>query len=265
MIAICVLVVATMAAAFETGERLALLMQKYGTDKGHHHHYYRFYEQLLSKFASRPIRLLEIGVDSGRSMAMWQEYFPDAELIVGIGYGDSFKANACGSSVQCYRGDQSNMTFLNEVLQRSGGNFDIVIDDGSHVPHHQYVSFQRLLHPGGVEAGGVYVVEDVETSYWKNGASLYGYTIQHAGVGGMCSFVEYAKSLVDVINREFSTIVGNPTERRIRSVEFSSNAVAFSIGSDDDVQRMNRPYRFSAARGTWQTVPTKISSIDCHK
>ena len=64
-----------------------------------------------------------------------------------------------------YYGDQSNTTFLSHFLERSGGNFDVIIDDGSHLPSHQVISFEALWK--SVVPGGQYIVEDTETSYWK--------------------------------------------------------------------------------------------------
>ena len=50
-------------------------------------------------------------------------------------------------------------------------------DDGSHLPTHQRVSFEALWP--AVVPGGLYAIEDIETSYWDlsqtSRASLYGY------------------------------------------------------------------------------------------
>ena len=43
------------------------------------------------------------------------------------------------------------------------GPFDIVIDDGSHAPAHQVASLTALWPH--VKVGGVYLVEDLHTSY----------------------------------------------------------------------------------------------------
>ncbi len=48
------------------------------------------------------------------------------------------------------------------VLQDN--RYDIIIDDGSHVPQHQIISLACLLP--ALNPGGLYIIEDLETSYW---------------------------------------------------------------------------------------------------
>ena len=43
------------------------------------------------------------------------------------------------------------------------GEFDIVIDDGSHVNKHILASFKQLV--GKLKPGGIYVIEDLGCSY----------------------------------------------------------------------------------------------------
>ena len=38
--------------------------------------YSRYYEPLLAPLTQAPVRLLEIGVEDGRSLAAWRRYFP---------------------------------------------------------------------------------------------------------------------------------------------------------------------------------------------
>jgi cephalosporin hydroxylase len=44
-------------------------------DKGTTHSYIEKYEEILAPYRDRPITLVEIGVESGGSLAMWAEYF----------------------------------------------------------------------------------------------------------------------------------------------------------------------------------------------
>jgi hypothetical protein len=228
------------------GEDVSLreLFRKHNTDKGYTHHYERQYERLLAPFRYQPVRLLEIGADGGASMAVWRDYFSDAELLAGIGYGAGFNANApaCKSAVHCYYGDQANVTFLDWLLVDSGGRFDVIIDDGSHLPEHQFASLRRLLERDALVDGGLYIIEDVETSYWRPGSTLYGYEMRGTGLHGACSFVERMKPLVDVVNRRFIhanfTTMSTAVDRRIESLEFSQNMIVMRMAHIDSERWM---------------------------
>lgn len=69
------------------------------------------------------------------------------------------------------------------------GALDIVIDDGGHTMKQQINSFEELYPK--VKPGGVYLAEDLHTSYW----SEYG-----GGLKEPDSFIEYSKNLVDQLN-----------------------------------------------------------------
>ena len=115
----------------------------------------------------------------------------------------------------------------------NGTSIDVIIDDGSHAPQHQLVSFVQLFPT--LADGGLYMIEDVETSYWdrKGGAELFGYKIE-AGIGTRGSAVESFKQLPDVLNRQFLgdssySVFGaqhkQQVDHRIASVAFSRNCI----------------------------------------
>ena len=80
---------------------------------------------------ARPLRMLEIGVNAGGSIAMWRSYFGD-------GF-DEFEYHGIDINPECARfhrpsvnehvhiGSQLNRTFLREVVA-AFGPFDIVLD-----------------------------------------------------------------------------------------------------------------------------------------
>lgn len=55
-------------------------------------------------------------------------------------------------------------------MARYAGPFDIVVDDGGHFMEDVILSFKTLLPH--VRAGGMYVVEDLHTSYWTSHGKL---------------------------------------------------------------------------------------------
>ena len=103
---------------------------------------------------------------------MWVDYFESAQ-IVAFDIGD-WITEMRSDRLRIIRGDQSDVRFLSTLAPelrtlRSPGDqrgFDLIIDDGSHHPRHQMVSFLYLFEHA-LEGGGTYIVEDVETSYWR--------------------------------------------------------------------------------------------------
>ena len=140
-----------------------------GTDKEGAHSYTQAYERHLERFRDLPITLLEIGVGGyadarygGASLRMWKDYFP-AGRVIGLDIED--KRHFAQDRITILQGDQGDAAFLDDVA-REHGPFDIVIDDGSHQCRHVLASFAALFRH--VREGGVYVIEDLQTSYWTD-------------------------------------------------------------------------------------------------
>lgn len=135
---------------------------KYNADKSSRfHHYLDFYQDILPDQSFKG-RLLEIGVMDGLSMKMWREYYPDAEII-GIDIKDMsmFHNSDWGvpESVQLLTLDGTEAKDMRPL-----GKFDIIIDDGSHYMKAQQQSFE-LLYYSQLNKGGIYILEDLWTSY----------------------------------------------------------------------------------------------------
>lgn len=130
---------------------------KHGSDKATFHKYLDFYEKHLPgrEFSGR---LLEIGVMDGCSMRMWREYYPNAE-IVGIDTGLQWDLKIDG--VTLLELDGTDPKALKPL-----GMFDIIIDDGSHYTADQQKSFEHLFY-SQLNPGGLYILEDLHTSYRK--------------------------------------------------------------------------------------------------
>jgi hypothetical protein len=153
--------------------RLAIV---HGTDKWGAHFYTPVYHRLFAHLRDRAVRLLEIGVGGvefakvgGASLAMWADYFPNGRIL-GI---DLFpKEMTFGPRISVERGSQDDAAFLTR-MSAEHGPFDIVIDDGSHYPAQVSASFDTLFPL--LADGGLYVIEDVQTTFWPEfGGSLDG-------------------------------------------------------------------------------------------
>jgi hypothetical protein len=161
---------------------------KYGTDKSSlNHNYTKLYDGLLSGIRHLPIKLLEIGVENGCSVKMWEEYFPNGE-IYGVDVTETCSQYAT-DRIKIFIGNQCDGEFLESIVAEAGGSFDVIIDDGGHWMHQQ-IGTLNILWPH-VKRKGLYIVEDLETSY----ASEY-----DGGFRKPNTAVEFLKALVDDVN-----------------------------------------------------------------
>lgn len=139
----------------KTDNPLSLLGDKYQPTK-RLHNYLPYYWQHFRDIRHEVRSFLEIGLETDRSLRMWEEFFPNAE-IVGIDINPKCKAFE-GGRRRIYIGDQSDVTFLKTVIEANQFPFDVIIDDGSHLVQHQMASFNFLLP--SMSDHGIYVIED---------------------------------------------------------------------------------------------------------
>ena len=163
----------------------ATTTDKFSVNDGstHRHGYQHIYEEFLGPLHCRPLNILEIGLGcnvgpsgAGKSLAMWLHYFPRATVSVfefdrgcveawraqdpmGIG------ADVLARRVTFFLGDQSSVADLQPALAR--GPYDFILDDGGHSFKQQIVSLGVLMP--AVRPGGMYILEDLGTSYSNPG------------------------------------------------------------------------------------------------
>ena len=116
-------------------------------------HYFPIYQAHFAKYVDKPVRVLEIGVDHGGSLQLWKEYFGPKARITGIDIDPRCKE---------YEEPQIDVLIADQTeAGLAGMRFDIVIDDGSHIPAHQVATFENLWW----STAGVYLIEDCHTGY----------------------------------------------------------------------------------------------------
>ena len=130
------------------------------TDKGpQDHNYVELYERFLLQWKNDPIKIFEIGIEKGGSLLMWQDYFPKA-TIYAVDIDD--KSAMDTPRIKTIVGDQAKRDQLRRAIDFSGGDIDILLDDGGHSMEQQQVSLGFLFKY--VRPGGYYILEDIHTS-----------------------------------------------------------------------------------------------------
>ncbi len=147
-------------------------------------HYPAIYDRVLAPLQGQTLSFLEIGVYRGGSVRMWRDFLGQGARVTFADIDPACKAlELPGTEIRI--GDQSDPAFL-AALARDRGPFDLIVDDGGHQMAQQITSFTHLWPH--LADGGLYVVEDVHTSYWP------GFGGGHRAPG---SFIELAKGLID--------------------------------------------------------------------
>jgi hypothetical protein len=214
-----------------SGQSLANLAALYHTDKCDWHWYIDHYERHFGPFRRRRVNLLEIGIGGyedpragGASLRMWKAWFRHA-AIHGIDIFD--KRPHDEPRIRTHQGSQSDLAFLNSVMDEIG-EVHLIVDDGSHQNEHVVTTFDALFPR--LAMGGIYVVEDTHTSYWPDyGGSADNLLAPH-------TMMNRLKYLADSINyREFrgKEHKPDPFEAHVVGVHFYHGIVFVEKGVND--------------------------------
>jgi len=154
-------------------------------------HYFEIYERYFKRFRNKEVHFLEIGVSRGGSLQMWKNYFGEKARIYGVDVNPHCKKFE-ENQVKIFIGDQANREFWNK-FKKEVPKIDILLDDGGHTMVQQINTFEEMFDH--ISANGIYMVEDVCTSYWHR----FG-----GGYKNPNSFIEYSKDLIDALNAWYS-------------------------------------------------------------
>lgn len=219
---------------------LCKLATHFKTDKWGTHRYAEHYQRHLQAMKNDPINLLEIGVggyrrpgEGGASLRMWKQFFPNAH-IYGMDIED--KSHVDEDRITTFIGDQSDPESLRAVADKIG-TIDVIVDDGSHLSPHILTTF-RTLFPR-LRSGGIYAVEDTQTSYWPEWAGSEDRTNPNTSMSTL-------KALADGLNyEEFVDVDYEPTytDLNITAVHFYHNLVVIEKGTNAEGTRKARILR----------------------
>jgi hypothetical protein len=187
--------------------------------------YFEVYDRYFGKYRGKPLKMLEIGIFQGGSLKMWKEYFGENASIVGIDINPGCKQYE-EPQIDIRIGSQDDAEFLRKVSEEFGP-FDIVLDDGGHMMDQQIISFENLFPQ--VKNGGVYLCEDVHTSYWDEYVG---------GLNRPGTFIEVTKTLIDHVNGWHIKGGRSPYTKSIKAIHCYDSIVVFEKAAVNPPIRM---------------------------
>ncbi len=166
----------------DTTTPLCDIAYKYGTDKCPQlkHAYTPFYYQLLKDRQKTIQKVLELGIGHyrgmdknewtfdpglnrryhrGASLYMWRDFFPNAQIFAA----DRVKeAMISDDRIQSYLIDERKAEDLKQLIEATGADVELVIDDASHRVDDQIFAAKTLLPL--LNDNVIYIIEDVSHS-----------------------------------------------------------------------------------------------------
>lgn len=158
---------------------LCFLAKKYNLDKSsqrenpgpgdgnHCHPYSLLYDNLFRRMRGEALNFCEIGIAEGRSLLMWEEYFPKANIYGFEKYPkwlDNWKNKYSDKKRITVNGmDVKIDSDITKGLKATGVLFDCIIDDSSHF-FYDMVRIIKCAIPF-VKPGGMIVIEDIRKSF----------------------------------------------------------------------------------------------------
>ncbi len=180
-------------------------------------HYFEIYEKHFSKFRNRNVNLLEIGVGHGGSLQMWKGYFDSKSKIIGLDTSVECKSYE-EDQIEIEIGSQYDLCILENLVSKYK-SFDIIIDDGSHVNEHMTFTFNHLFKY--LNEGGVYLIEDIHTSYFQD----YGGGYKKEG-----TIMEFTKEKADQINQfyiDYESAQSNYFTKHLNNISIYDSIIVY--------------------------------------
>jgi precorrin-6B methylase 2 len=123
----------------------------------YHSYIENFYDEAFKSYQNKENRILEIGIDTGGSIALWSKYFNNSEII------------GLDINKERFREEYDSRNFNNveyiykdaytKEISDSLGFFDIIIDDGPHTIESQLKAIELYLPK--LNVNGILVIEDI--------------------------------------------------------------------------------------------------------
>ena len=115
-----------------------------------------YYDGLFKNLKNEKIKILEIGVANGHSIASWHHYFKNA-IIYGIDKKSNYKFFYKSKRINYFSLSITDLKNIEE-FNKTHGKFDIIIDDSIHDHWAMYLNIKNFYK--ALNFGGTYIVED---------------------------------------------------------------------------------------------------------
>jgi SAM-dependent methyltransferase len=172
-------------AEHETAE-LAMLFERYGSDKSSLHDYHLLYGPLLGPKRNEKLRFFEFGLGSnhrdvpsnmgtagkpGASLRAFRDFLPNAAIF---GADIDRRILFAEDRIETFYVDQTELdSFAPLTATLGSGSLDFIIDDGLHAPNANIATMIFALE--ALRPGGTFVVEDIGAAslpVWQTVAAL---------------------------------------------------------------------------------------------
>jgi demethylmacrocin O-methyltransferase len=167
---------------------------------------------------------------------MWRDYFKNGKV-----YGlDIYKKEInLGNRVKIFQGSQDDAKILSKIIKQSG-KLDYIVDDGSHLYKDVVFSFNYLFNH--LKNGGLYFIEDIQTSYLREFGGD-GFYLQNKK-----TIINYFKGIIDKINHKE---IENPfykideIAKNVTEVHFYHNLIVIKLKNVSKILVLPHPLRLS--------------------
>lgn len=159
-----------------SSSELCTLGAKYDTDKTsqrknisasrHCHAYTPLYNALFRNMKDEKLVVGELGVLYGSSLAMWLDYFPNAEIFGfenDLNYIDVARNNCNSDRIKFLQLNVKDKNSMIDAFQEAKVQFDLIIDDTTHQFEDQ-IKIINAVYPF-IKPGGMLIIEDIFKRY----------------------------------------------------------------------------------------------------
>lgn len=148
--------------------------------------YFDIYDECFRSYVDKKPNVLEIGVQNGGNLQILNKYLKNATLF-GVDIDPKVRNLTLGSNINVYNFNITDELAINQYFKKT--EFDIIIDDGSHICSDIIQTFKLLFSK--LKPGGIFLIEDLHTSYWQSHGGSY---------LGADSAIEFFKKFADLLN-----------------------------------------------------------------